>query len=175
MDIEKTEIKCSFGSQCTKTSRTDKFFNEIEHICEDCQADKIYEEKQKERENFTSTSAVKPLLQSDSSVYANLALNTSDSSKPVLELVPIEKLANEEEVEIVEIVKPVDIKEAGSEIDLSAVVAENLVILRQINNHNLDNSLVKLFTDGANSITINGVNYLYIENKGKPFSLFILP
>ncbi len=89
---------------------------------------------------------MKPLLQIESSVAVNIAINTSDSSKLVFELVPVEKLANEKEVEIVEIVKPVDIIEAGvSEIYLSTVAAENLVLLRQINIHNLDNSLVKFF------------------------------
>ncbi len=59
------------------------------------------------------------------------------------------------------------VKENVETVDLTALAAENLVLLREHNVKIVDNTLVHLFTDGVNSITINGVTIIFVENKGK--------
>ena len=59
------------------------------------------------------------------------------------------------------------VKENVETVDLTALAVENLVLLREHNVKIVDNTLVHLFTDGVNSITINGVTVIFVENKGK--------
>jgi hypothetical protein len=149
MESEKQAIRCSYSKHCTKTSKTDKFFNEIEHICEDCQADKDFE-----------TGRIRSLIDGDPNFTQPQSLVSEDKNQDG---------SHEKVEEVEEVTHAIEVGrvEQDVEINLTAMAIENKNLLIELNNKTVDKSKSLLFSGGLNSITINGINHEYIEDIGK--------
>jgi len=72
MDQTKAIIKCTYSKQCTNTSE-DKYFNDIEKICEDCQADKTFAEEDQKKEKAEKTFAEEENMLTASASHSDLS------------------------------------------------------------------------------------------------------